>query len=206
MATAEINVIDDISEIGDVPLGPVVAPRIPPTTAEQRPNGFGPGFEAPTAPVGRPRLEQPTPRKQRIGRRSMKEIVDGFLAEVIGHPDANVLGSAIGGRPPENVLFRDVPASSQHMVELRFVYRDAAPQAEAAASSAFEPGGRYYNLVERKGEVQETEPANEGGAEKWGHLVQKRTERGEIRTRPTPEGSRLDRIEAILEKLVAKES
>ena len=118
------------------------------------------------------------PRMQHGTVRPMKQIVDEFLAAIMGHPDCNVLSSSFGGRPEKGVEFTDTPVLNQHVAEIRLVWRDAKPDAQAKeqqkkVASAFEPGGKYYDLIPRRGE-EEVGEQSERGTFAHDHLVKKR--------------------------------
>jgi hypothetical protein len=113
------------------------------------------------------------------GKRPAQEIINAFFAEMAAHPDFMVLSSSIGGKPEKNTEFPNTPRLNQHKGEIRFVWRDPQPQVEqreqAVQRSAYEPGGKYFGLIERKGEDRpEPEAANEGGVKVWGHLIKQR--------------------------------
>ena len=115
------------------------------------------------------------PRQRRSapkGFRPIDQIVNEFLAVLTSHPDANLLTSSMGGKPPQGAKFPGTPESQQHMVELRFAWRNPVVQEiESDTPSAFSPGGKYYDLVRRDDTVSET---NEGGKDSWKHLVKER--------------------------------
>ncbi len=116
-------------------------------------------------------------RETRSAGRSMKQIIDQFIADISGHPDCNLLGSAFGGRPAKAVEFSNTPVTNQHMVELRFVWRDAVQQqaiVDESAPSAFAPGGRYYDLIPKRGEREVVEETTPQGTPAWDNLVRKR--------------------------------
>ncbi len=116
---------------------------------------------------------QPIPREE--GVRSIKDIIETFYAEISAHPDCVMLTSAMGGKPPREV-FNDTPPMNRHMVELRFAWRDAMPETAQrmtqAAVGAYEPGGRYYNLIHATQETQQESQPNQTPA--WDGMVKKR--------------------------------
>jgi hypothetical protein len=126
-----------------------------------------PMFVSPTYPVA--------------GQRTMQEIIDQFLADISTHPDSIVLGSNIGGQPTIQQCFKDTPMHAQHRVELRLVYRDAAPQAQA--EQAARPW-KYDSLIQKKEDMVPTGRAAEllatgqepGRPWKYDSLIRKRHE------------------------------
>lgn len=129
---------------------------------------------------GQPKLAAPQQRRSSRGVKPMREIIEQFLADVQNHPDAKMFATNIGGRPPKNLEFPGTPFLNQHQATFGIVYRDSVPEAVLAATpippSAFAPGGKYYDLIPRKGEQEfvEQPEADSPTAKPWGHLVNKR--------------------------------
>lgn len=58
-----------------------------------------------------------------IASRSIREIVDEFLAVMQAHPDAKLLSIREGGRPDRHDAFPGTLTESQNVISVRFLIR-----------------------------------------------------------------------------------
>jgi hypothetical protein len=124
------------------------------------------------------------PVHQVYRQESMAQIIDEFWRKISNHPDCKVMSSSLGGRPRSADEFKDTPSYMQHQMEFRFIYRDAKSTQvqEQAKVGPYEPGGKYYHMIPKKGEAAaEQEPGStpkedvrERGRPSWDNIIRKR--------------------------------
>ncbi len=103
--------------------------------------------------------------------RPVEEIINQFLRDIENHPDAQFGNCDFKGSCPRNLAFPNTPLGSQHLTQLRIVYRD--PMTDKTEELAKRPW-KYQAIVDEINKqplAPSAPPPDEKPNEKWKHLV-----------------------------------